>query len=62
MRRLAEFLGVDVTQELVEDIVEACSFSKMKKVDEIKEQVAFLGMPIGQKLYRKGKWRLSSTS
>ncbi|PVD33114.1 hypothetical protein C0Q70_08563 [Pomacea canaliculata] len=55
VRRLAEFLGVDVTQELVEDIVEACSFSKMKKVDEIKEQVAFFGMPIGQKLYRKGK-------
>lgn len=53
--KLAEFLGVrDISHVLVADIVEACAFNRLKQVDETKQQVKFLGMEIGQKLYRKG--------
>jgi len=55
VRKLAEYLEVDATETLISDIVEACSFNRMKKVDETKEQIRFLGMEIGQELYRKGK-------
>lgn len=58
MRKLAEFLEVDATEALISDIVEACAFNRMKKVDETKEQIRFLGMELGQKLYRKGKSNL----
>jgi hypothetical protein len=56
VRNLADFLEVDASETLISEIVEACSFSRMKKVDETKQQVKFMGMvDIGQKFYRKGK-------
>ncbi|XP_070204245.1 amine sulfotransferase-like [Littorina saxatilis] len=55
VRKLAEYLEVNTSEALIADIVEACTFNKMKKVDEAKEQIRFLGLELGQKLYRKGE-------
>nr|KAG5713242.1 hypothetical protein BaRGS_007769 [Batillaria attramentaria] len=55
VRGLAEYLEVPATEVLIADIVAACAFHKLKKVDETKEQVTYLGFQIGQKFYRKGE-------
>ncbi|XP_025092792.1 sulfotransferase 1A1-like isoform X2 [Pomacea canaliculata] len=55
VRRLAELMKVDASEKLCEDIVAACSFQKMKMVDDTLKQ--YLQTPLitfSQKLYRKG--------
>ncbi|XP_076434625.1 amine sulfotransferase-like [Babylonia areolata] len=55
VRRLAEHLEVQASDTLIREVVSACAFNKMKKVDSTKEQVRFFGMELDQKLYRKGE-------
>lgn len=57
VRRLAEFLGVKASDDLCQDITEACSFHNMKKIDETKElpTVSELAMSKDTALYRKGE-------
>lgn len=60
-RDLAKFLDIPVTDELVEQIVDACSFSKLKTADENRAPAsgAHKGGPGGPKrklnIYRKGQ-------
>ncbi|KAL8580958.1 hypothetical protein ACOMHN_017525 [Nucella lapillus] len=60
VRRLAEYLEVEAPEILISDIVHACTFHRMKKVDATKKKVRFLGLELEQELYRKGEvgdWR-----
>ncbi|PVD31534.1 hypothetical protein C0Q70_06947 [Pomacea canaliculata] len=63
VRRLAELMKVDASEKLCEDIVAACSFQKMKMVDDTLKQ--YLQTPLitfSQKLYRKGKDQMSDVT
>nr|KAG5694360.1 hypothetical protein BaRGS_002214 [Batillaria attramentaria] len=57
VRQLADFLQVDVTDELCQDIADACSFHNMKKADETKHlpDISEESMTKDTKLYRKGE-------
>nr|KAG5700386.1 hypothetical protein BaRGS_029638 [Batillaria attramentaria] len=58
VQKLAEFLKLDVPQTLCADIAEACSFSKLKKVDESFKEgnpAKHLFKGDNPKLYRKGE-------
>ncbi|XP_005091666.1 sulfotransferase family cytosolic 1B member 1-like [Aplysia californica] len=57
-QELAKFLGHDVTEKFCKEVVEACSFSKMKEADPQKkepkhENTGWKGPPL--KVYRKGQ-------
>lgn len=57
VRRLAEFLGTETSEELCEKIVEACGFDKMQQVDQTKilPDISPHTMTKDIKLYRKGQ-------
>ncbi|KAK6181396.1 hypothetical protein SNE40_009253 [Patella caerulea] len=56
VKGLAKFLETDVSDELCEAIVDACSFNKLKKAnDEVKDDFIKPFMKEGRSLYRKGK-------
>ena len=57
---LARFLGLDVTEQFCQEIVNACSFDQMKSDHDLKEHPDFLkssSVPKnpGPKFYRKGQ-------
>ncbi|XP_078335038.1 sulfotransferase 1C2-like [Crassostrea virginica] len=59
-RRLADFLNIDLRQEDIAEIVDKCSFQKLKQADEtVKDQSVFKesGLPttLINNLYRKGE-------
>ena len=59
-RPLADFLNIDLRHEDIAEIVDKCSFQKLKQADEtVKDQSVFKesGLPttLINNLYRKGK-------
>ncbi|KAK6181394.1 hypothetical protein SNE40_009252 [Patella caerulea] len=56
VKGLAKFLEIDVSDELCEAIVDACSFNKLKKAnDEVKDDFLKHVLKKGSSMYRKGK-------
>ncbi|XP_050404878.1 sulfotransferase 1B1 [Patella vulgata] len=56
VKGLAKFLDTNVSDELCEAIVDACSFNKLKKAnDEVKDDFVKPRLTEGRSLYRKGK-------
>ena len=64
MKRIAEFIGVECTDEHAQHVVEMCSFDNMKKADEhfkeafMKEMQPEEGVST---IYRKGLLQLMKT-
>ena len=55
VRRLAQFLGVEASDQLCQDIADACSFQKMKQADKDKTLPEGTIFPMDQQIYRKGE-------
>ena len=55
VRRLAQFLGVEASDQLCQDIADACSFQKMKQADKDKTLPEGTILPMKQQIYRKGE-------
>ena len=55
VRRLAQFLGMEASDQLCQDIADACSFQKMKQADKDKTLPEGTIFPLDQQIYRKGE-------
>ena len=55
VRRLAQFLGVEASEQLCQDIAEACSFRKLKRANVDKKLPEGTIFPMDQEIYRKGE-------
>lgn len=55
VKRLAKFLNVDVSEQLCQDIAEACSFQKMVEASKAKRNLEGPCFAIDIQMYRKGK-------
>ena len=55
VRRLAQFLGMEASDQLCQDIADACSFQKMKQADKDKALPEGTIFPMDQQIYRKGE-------
>ena len=55
VRRLAQFLGVEASDQLCQDIADACSFQKMKQADKDKTSPQGTIFPMELQMYRKGE-------
>ena len=53
VRRLAQFLGVEASDQLCQDIADACSFQKMKQADKDKTLPQGTIFPMELQMYRK---------
>ena len=55
VKRMAQFLGVEASDQLCQDIADACSFQKMKQADKDKTLPEDTILPMKQQIYRKGE-------